>query len=65
MTRPTFDRSELQKLTRHRPTGADAPQQQPPNGISTPSPDKVREAVREANDPKRLISDPQNFTTRR
>jgi hypothetical protein len=58
MAEQTFDKSELQKLTRqYRPTGDT---RQPENGVSSPSPQRVREAVREANDPKRLVSDPQN-----
>lgn len=62
MTAATFDRSELrEKLTKRR--SAEAPQQ-PENGVSTPSPERVKEAVREAHDPKRLVSEPQNWSQR-
>lgn len=55
----TFDRGELtRKLNRERPSSASS--REPENGVSTPSPERVREAVREANNPKRLISDQQN-----
>ncbi len=34
----------------------------PSNGLTTPSPKRISEAVREANDPRRLVSDqkPEN-----
>ena len=59
MSGKTFDRGELQKLNRKRPS-AEQPRE-PDNGVSTPSPERIKEAVRDANDPKRLISDPQNY----
>ena len=39
------------------PSGADG-RRLPDNGVGTPSREHIKEAVREANDPKRLISDP-------
>lgn len=58
----TFDRAELKKLTRVRPSSENS--DDPKGGVATPSPERVKEAVREANDPKRLISDPQNCFVR-
>ena len=59
MTAKLFDPRELQKLARRPPSES---RQEPSNGIGTATPERVKEAVREANDPKRLISDPQNFS---
>ena len=56
MTSKKFDPAALQKLTRDRVHE----DRRPRNGVTTPSPQRVKEAVREANDPKRLISDPSN-----
>jgi len=64
MTKGAFDRKQLEKLNRKNQGTTDAPQS-PENGISTPSRERVRKAIREANDPKRLISDPQNFDPRK
>ncbi len=61
MANTTYDAGELKKLTRDRNERRE-PVDPPKNGISTPSRERVREAVREANDPKRLISEPNNFT---
>jgi hypothetical protein len=63
MSGKAFDRDELQKLNHKRPS-AELPRE-PDNGVSTPSPERIKEAVREANDPKRLISDPQNYVPAR
>ena len=47
-----FDPETLKKLQSDPP----AADRHPENGATTPSADKLREAVREANDPKRLVS---------
>lgn len=47
-----FDQDTLKKLQ------SDAPSEpkQPENGTVSPSRDQIREALREANDPNRLVS---------
>jgi len=52
MTTKKFDEKTLKKL-QSEPSSDD---RQPENGVTTPSADRLREAVREANDPKRLVS---------
>ncbi len=52
MTTRKFSEKTLKKL-QSRPSSDD---RQPENGVTTPSADRLREAVREANDPKRLVS---------
>ncbi len=47
-----FDADTLKKLSQISETD----RREPANGTSNPSRDKVREAVREANDPKRLVT---------
>jgi len=47
-----FDAETLKKLSETPRPDA----KEPANGTTSPSPDKVREAVREANDPKRLVT---------
>lgn len=47
-----FDAETLKKL-RSEPQPEP---KQPDNGTASPSPERVREAVREANDPRRLVS---------
>src|SRR5215216_314804 len=49
MDRPRFDLAELQKLRRDRAVDS---VREPANSVSTPSAEKLREAVRDANDPK-------------
>lgn len=61
MSRPVIDRTDLQKLNRERPTDST----QSPHGVGSPTPERVKEAVREANDPRRLISGPHNSIPRR
>ena len=39
------------------PTSGDG-RRSPDNGVGTPSPQRIKEAVREANDPQRLVSNP-------
>ena len=52
MTTKTFDEETLKKL-QSEPSSDD---RQPENGVTTASADRLRAAVREANDPKRLGS---------
>lgn len=52
MATTKFDEETLKKL-QSEPRSAD---RQPENGATTPSADRLREAVREANNPKRLVS---------
>jgi len=47
-----FDADTLKKLQ----SAAPSEQKQPENGTVSPSRDQIREALREANDPNRLIS---------
>lgn len=47
-----FDADTIKKL--QTPPTPDP--QQPANGATSPSPERIREAVREANDPQRLVS---------
>ncbi len=65
MSRPrqAFDRHALaERLNRARPQPE--LEKAPDNGVSSPTPERLKEAVRQANDPKRLISDSNNFTAR-
>lgn len=52
MATKQFDKATLRKLQSNRPVGP----RQPENGAVAPSEDEIREAVREANDPNRLVS---------
>lgn len=52
MTTRKFDEETLKKLQ----SRLSSDDRQPENGVTTPSADRLREAVREANDPKRLVS---------
>jgi hypothetical protein len=45
-------------LERLKPDQRTYREQLPNNGAQTPSKDRVREAVREAHDPRRLVTDP-------
>jgi len=56
-----LDPETLKKL-RPEPT---TPSSEPENGAKSPSPERLREAVREANDPKRLGSMSPEYRTGR
>lgn len=56
-----LDTAVVERLNRERRD--DAPVT-PLNGVTTPSPERLKEAVREANDPRRLVAEPQ-FAGRR
>lgn len=52
MTITKFDTETLKKLR----AGSESREKQPENGATTPSSERLREAVTEANDLKRLIT---------
>ena len=49
-----FDQETLKKL--HPKAPSPARQEQPANGATTPERERLREAVKEANDPRRIVT---------
>lgn len=52
MATKQFDKATLRKLQSDKPSE----EKEPENGTISPSQDQIREALREANDPNRLVS---------